>query len=59
MSNNTNTYVCPHCGHKYTLGVNGTVLGCDPCMNISRNAVDNTIINTWDGEDELTDMEKS
>lgn len=42
--------VCPHCEHKYTLGVDGTVDGCDACMNVIRNAVSNTIIDMYDRE---------
>jgi hypothetical protein len=36
--------VCPHCQHKYTLGVNGTIDGCDACESVIRNTIDNTII---------------
>jgi len=53
---NSPIYVCPHCEKRYTLGVNGTVEGCDDCMNVIRNQVDNTII---EEEDELTEMEKA
>lgn len=38
------TCTCPHCGTEYTLGVNGTVDGCDQCDNIERNPLDGTII---------------
>lgn len=48
--------VCPHCEHKYTLGVNGTVDGCDECMHVIRNAVDNTIIDLAD--EALIEMEQ-
>lgn len=53
---NNDIYVCPHCEHKYILGKNGTVDGCDECLSIVRNPLDNTII---DDEDTLTDMEKA
>lgn len=55
MSNNK-LCVCPTCGDLYTLGVTGTVQGCDVCQGISRNPIDHTII---DDEDELTDPEKA
>ena len=52
-----NAYViCPHCLGSYMLGVNGTIYGCDVCLKIVRNQVDNTVI---EEEDSLTDMEKS
>lgn len=35
---------CPHCHEGFTLGVNGTVNGCDQCLGILRNPIDNTII---------------
>lgn len=54
MSNAT-TYICPHCEHKYILGVTGTVEGCDECLSIVRNT-DGTVV---DDEDMLTDMEKA
>ncbi len=50
-------YVCPHCERRYTLGVNGTVEGCDECMQVVRSQLDNTIIEDY--EDTLTDMEKA
>lgn len=27
---------CPHCQNEYTLGVNGTVQGCDDCTGTER-----------------------
>jgi hypothetical protein len=30
------TVNCPHCGDEYTLGVDGTVDGCDECLGITR-----------------------
>lgn len=48
--------VCPYCEHKYTLGVNGTVDGCDPCMKVIRNAVSNTIIDMYDREPTLAEL---
>lgn len=37
-------YVCPYCEHKYKLGFDGTVDGCDECLGIVRNALDHSII---------------
>lgn len=42
---NNNIRTCPHCMEEYTLGIDGTVNGCDECEGIVRNPVDNTIIN--------------
>ena len=28
--------ICPKCQHEYTLGVNGTVDGCDRCTHTTR-----------------------
>ena len=47
--------VCKYCEKKYALGMNGTVDGCDVCLEIIRN-LDGQVI---DEEDSLTDMEKS
>ncbi len=47
--------VCPYCEQKYKLGFDGTVEGCDVCLNIIRNPQDHSIIE----EDALTDMEKA
>lgn len=55
MNKNTVKYVCPHCEKRYTLGINGTIHGCDECENVIRNKMDNTIIE----EDTMTDMEKA
>lgn len=41
-------YSCPMCGHPYTLGVDGTVDGCDVCLKVVRNAIDNTILDIND-----------
>lgn len=48
MNKSSNVLVCPYCENKYTLGKNGTVDGCDECMKVIRNAVDNTIIDLHD-----------
>ena len=67
------TQTCQHCGQTYTLGVTGTVDGCDVCERITRNPLDHTIIGmeytpsnlrAWVREqmaddDTLTDMEKA
>lgn len=53
-TNNQPVYVCPHCEGRYILGKNGTVDGCDVCLNVIRNT-DGTVIE----EDTLTDMEKA
>ncbi len=34
----TPTMTCPQCGGKYSLGVNGTVNGCDECTHTERAA---------------------
>ena len=47
--------ICQHCERSYTVGVNGTVTGCDECEGIQRNFVGQII----DDEDALTDMEKA
>lgn len=52
---NITVAICPHCLCPYALGVTGTVDGCDTCLGIDRNPIDNTIIE----EDTLTDMEKA
>lgn len=44
MNQTDNTYICPMCEKEYTLGVNGTVDGCDRCLHVVRNAIDNTVI---------------
>ena len=52
---------CPHCGHEYFVGVNGTVDGCDDCLGIERTS-HGTIIQPGGPDleiDELTDMEKA
>lgn len=36
---------CPHCLKEYTLGIYGTVKGCDECEGIVRNPRDGSIIN--------------
>jgi hypothetical protein len=60
MNNSHENYICPHCEKKYRLGINGTVEGCDVCLSIIRNPLDNTIIETInEEEDALTDMEKA
>lgn len=51
----TEIYVCPHCEKPYTLGVTGTVDGCDICENIIRNT-DGTVI---DEVDSMTSPENS
>jgi len=52
--------ICPMCEMPYALGVNGTVDGCDPCLRVVRNAIDNTIIDEQEADaDTLTDMEKA
>ena len=55
--------ICSHCLEPYTLGVTGTVEGCDVCLKIVRNKFDGTVISTaYDAvetEDQLTDMEKA
>lgn len=43
-TNKSVTYICPHCQMRYTLGVNGTVDGCDECKSIIRNALDGSIV---------------
>lgn len=56
---------CPHCLQPYTLGIDGTVTGCDVCEQVIRNKFDGSIIPTeWDAMtaedvDALTDMEKA
>jgi hypothetical protein len=54
---------CPHCRKVYTIGLDGTIDGCDECEGIARNPKDGTIINgelsALFEDDELTDMEKS
>lgn len=35
---------CPSCSDEYTLGVNGTINGCDRCEGITRNPIDHSII---------------
>lgn len=63
--NKSDKHVCPHCEGKYILGVNGTINGCDECLGIIRNLIDNTIIDeglNWLADfdaDSLTDMEKA
>jgi hypothetical protein len=60
-------HVCPHCEKRYTLGVDGTIEGCDPCMNVIRNKLDGTIIQPvgypflpmFEEFDSMTDMEKA
>jgi hypothetical protein len=37
--------VCQYCEHQYTLGITGTVEGCDQCLGIERNPRDHSIIN--------------
>lgn len=37
--------VCQNCEHQYTLGITGTVEGCDKCLRIERNPLDHSIIN--------------
>lgn len=37
--------VCQICERNYTLGISGTVEGCDTCLDIERNPRDHTIIN--------------
>lgn len=37
--------VCQICERNYTLGIDGTVEGCDNCLHIERNPRDHTIIN--------------
>jgi hypothetical protein len=39
---------CSYCGQWYTLGVDGTVDGCDTCMEIIRNQLDGTIIEDYE-----------
>lgn len=41
---------CPSCKDTYTLGVNGTVHGCDRCEGVIRNPVDHSIIDDPFGE---------
>jgi len=60
------TAICPFCLHRYIIGVNGIVDGCDVCTGTVRNPIDNTIVymdfsNVFadDDEDTLTDMEKA
>ena len=36
--NKLKTMICSECLAEYTLGVDGTVLGCDRCQGITRNA---------------------
>lgn len=48
MNKTNNLSICPHCEEKYTLGQNGTIDGCDECLRVIRNAIDNTIIDLWD-----------
>lgn len=55
---------CPHCRKAYTLGVDGTVDGCDECTGTVRNPLDHTIVDmdfskVFEEEDSLTDMEKA
>lgn len=48
------------CGKNYTLGITGTVDGCDTCEGITRNPRDHSIIYQCKPEtDQLTDMEKA
>lgn len=35
---------CGHCGHEYTIGINGVESGCDECEGIVRNPRDGSII---------------
>lgn len=49
--------VCQICERNYTLGITGTVEGCDHCLGIERNPRDHSIINpgksmAFAGEDE-------
>jgi hypothetical protein len=37
--------VCQNCERNYTLGITGTVEGCDTCLGIERNPRDHSIIN--------------
>ena len=37
---------CPNCGEEYTLGVNGTVEGCDGCTG-ARRAVNGFVIEDY------------
>lgn len=53
MNSTSVIYVCPCCDKRYTLGVDGTIEGCDKCMTVIRNALDGTVIE----EDVMTDME--
>jgi len=47
--------ICFGCGHEYTLGITGVVDGCDVCMEIVRNPVDNSIIEV----EPLTEVEQA
>jgi hypothetical protein len=50
--------ICPHCERPFVLGLTGTIEGCDECLEIIRNT-DGTVIDNFDTEDEMTDMEKA
>jgi deoxycytidylate deaminase len=30
--------ICPHCKKEFDLGYNGTVDGCDDCLNVKRDS---------------------
>jgi hypothetical protein len=36
---NLSVLICPFCWRDYFLGLNGTVDGCDHCLNVIRNSV--------------------
>lgn len=42
---------CPICHSTYTMGVTGTKDGCDECLGIVRNPIDNTIIEDYIPQD--------
>ena len=42
------TQTCPHCQSQYTLGVDGTVDGCDDCTGIVRDRAGFA----WDADDQ-------
>ena len=32
------TAICPKCGKKYNMGINGVKDGCDTCLNLERDS---------------------
>lgn len=45
MARKSVVYVCRYCNIAYTLGVNGTVNGCDECTGTIRNLPGGYVIN--------------